>query len=147
MRKTAIGIILAALLLIQFIPVTRDNPPVTAEFGGPSEVKDIFKKSCYDCHSNETVWPWYSRVAPVSWLVTSDVNESRENLNFSEWGTYTSKKQVKLAESIGEEVKEGEMPLMIYLIMHSSAELDDIQKDIIYNWVASQGGELPDDDR
>jgi hypothetical protein len=147
MQKIILLFFVAIFLIIQIIPVTRDNPPVTADFEGPSEVKDIFEKSCYDCHSNETVWPWYSRVAPISWLVAGDVSEGRENLNFSEWGTYSAKKQIKLAENIGEEIKEGEMPLMIYLILHSSAKLDERQKAIIYDWVASQTGQLPEDDR
>ncbi len=147
MQKIILLFFVVIFLIMQLIPVIRDNPPVTADFEGPSEVKDIFKKSCYDCHSNETVWPWYSHVAPVSWLVTGDVNEGRENLNFSEWGTYSAKKQIKLAENIGEEIKEGEMPLMIYLILHSSAKLNERQKAVIYNWVTAQGGELPEDDR
>lgn len=147
MLKIVFIIIVAIFLIIQIIPVTRDNPPVTADFEGPSEVKDIFKKSCYDCHSNETVWPWYSHVAPVSWLVAGDVSEGRENLNFSEWGTYSAKKQIKLAENIGEEIKEGEMPMMIYLILHSSAKLDERQKAVIYNWVTAQGGEREDENK
>jgi len=80
---------------IQFIPVEQTNPPVENDLFASNEVKDILKRACYDCHSNETNWAWYTKVAPMSWLAASDVNGGRENLNFSEWeniGTMDQKK-------------------------------------------------------
>jgi mono/diheme cytochrome c family protein len=137
--------IIAVFVLIQFIPVTMDNPPVQANFDGPTDVEEVFRQSCYDCHSNETVWPWYSRIAPVSWLVAGHVNEGRHRLDFSEWGVYSDLKRARLAEGIGEEVEEGEMPLAVYLIMHSSAELDERDIATIESWLAGQNPDIPDD--
>ena len=84
--KARIGIIvLVVIIAIQFWPVERTNPPVLSDIEAPQEVKAVLHAACYDCHSNETRWPWYSYVAPASWLVTSDVTEAREHLNLSEW--------------------------------------------------------------
>ncbi len=89
--KKALIILIVILVAIQFIPVDKTNPPVTAELDAAMEIISVFKRSCYDCHSNETVWPWYSSIAPVSWLVTADVKEARKHLNFSEWGNLSRK--------------------------------------------------------
>ncbi len=106
---------------IQLIPVERTNPPVVADFDGPAEVAQILRQSCYDCHSNETTWPWYSHVAPVSWLVAHDVEEARDELNFSDWPRFAADDHV--VKKIVEEVDEGEMPLPIYLINHPEAKI------------------------
>ena len=82
-------------------PVDRENPPVTGDIGAPSEVDAILRTSCYDCHSNETVWPWYSYLAPASWLVAEDVEHGREHLNFSEWTSYESGKRIHKLEEAG----------------------------------------------
>lgn len=119
---------------IQFIPVERNNPSVTGEINAPAEVKNILKRSCYDCHSNNTDWHFYSYIAPVSWLVAGDVNKGRKNLNFSEWNKYDNKKQSKKIEKIYEEIAEGNMPLRIYLITHPGADLTDNDKQIIKAW-------------
>ena len=146
MKKIAIGFIVI-LVGIQFFSVNKTNPPVTAEIDAPPEVMSILKRSCYDCHSNETKWPWYSYVAPVSWLVTDDVNEGRKHLNFSDWGDLTRQKMVRKKEHIGDEVKEGGMPLWKYTLIHSDAKLTDKDKNIILEW-SGQGnsGEDEDDD-
>ena len=80
MKKVVLTMIAVLLVDIQFIPVDKTNPPVTADLQADQEVKEIFKRSCYDCHSNETKWPWYSSVAPVSWLVSSDVFHAAEEI-------------------------------------------------------------------
>jgi hypothetical protein len=134
------AILIAALvvvvfgLAIQFVPVRRANPPVTADFDGPPEVKAVVKASCYDCHSHETRWPWYSRVAPVSWLLANDVREARKKLDFSLWGTYEPRKQARLREGMWEEVKDGEMPPAIYLLAHRDARLSDASKATLQAW-------------
>jgi len=95
-KKIIMGIVTGLIIVviaIQFVTVERTNPPVTGEINVTPELKSVLQKSCYDCHSNETVWPWYSKVAPVSWLVSKDVVEGREELNFSEW-TNTQRKNV-----------------------------------------------------
>jgi len=144
--KITVLVLILALIIIQFIPVTKTNPPVTGDFDGPADVKETLRQSCYDCHSNETVWPWYSHIAPVSWLVASDVNEGRHHVNFSEWGGYSALKRAKAAEEIGDEVSAGEMPPSMFLIMHSSAKLDEHDKTVILDWVKQQSGEIPEND-
>ena len=123
-----------ALIVIQFIPVKRTNPGSISEINAPADVKAIFRNSCYDCHSNETIWPWYSYVAPASWLLVSDVNEGRENLNFSNWGNLDRSKQTKLREEIWEEIREERMPLWQYRILHPGSKLSQEQKNLIRNW-------------
>ena len=137
--KIILAVLVVAFIAIQFVPVNRTNPPVTGKIEAPEEVMDIFKTSCYDCHSNETFWPWYSYVAPVSWLVAHDVNDGRDDLNFSEWNSYSDKDKKDAREEIWEEVEEDHMPLWFYLILHPEAKLSDGDKEIIRNW--SQGNE------
>jgi hypothetical protein len=120
---------------IQLVPVTRANPPVVADLDAPREVKAVLKASCYDCHSNETRWPWYRRVAPVSWLVASDVKDARKRLDFSLWGTYEPAKQARLRDSIGEEVSTGEMPPLLYRVPHRQARLTDAARATLRAWI------------
>ena len=118
--------LLLAAVLIQFVPFGHDhsNPPVTKEppWNSP-ETRELFHRACFDCHSNQTGWRWYSYVAPASWLVARDVNQGRRHLNFSEWDH-----PQKHADHVVEEVKNGEMPLWYYLPLHSSAKLSDAEK-------------------
>ncbi len=112
------------LVVIQVVPYGRahDNPPVVAEpaWDAPA-TRDLAVRACYDCHSNETVWPWYSNVAPVSWLVARDVAEGREKLNFSQWGS------AEEADDVVETIQEGEMPPVYFEWMHVSARLTDAE--------------------
>ena len=146
--KTSLIVLAIAFVGIQFVPVDRENPPVTGEVTAPAQVKALLKRSCYDCHSNETRWPWYAYVAPVSWLVAEDVEEGREHLNFSEWDKLSPSRQARLKEEIAEEVAEGEMPLSNYLITHPDAELSDADKALLYSWTGppEEGGEDDDHD-
>lgn len=134
MKKFFWILFLIALIVIQFIPVKRTNPASISEIDAPADVKAIFRNSCFDCHSNETVWPWYSYIAPASWLLVSDVNEGRENLNFSNWGNLDRSKQTKLREEIWEEIREERMPLWQYRILHPGSKLSQEQKNLIRNW-------------
>lgn len=129
------GVTLAAIfVLIQFVPVDRTNPPVEGEVPAPPEVREVLQRACYDCHSNETNWPWYSRVAPVSWLVARDVHEGREHLNFSTWNRLSTRDQVEAMRESWEEVEEGEMPLWFYLPPHPEARLSDRDRELLRNW-------------
>lgn len=128
-KKVLLGLI-AIIVLIQFIPVDRSNPIVTQNVVAPEPVKQVLKNSCYNCHSNETVWPWYSYIAPVSWLVAHDVEEARAHINFSQWDSYNAKKQARIIEEILEEVDIGEMPLPIYLLLHPGAKPQE--EDILF---------------
>ena len=132
--KKALIILIVILIAIQFIPVNKTNPTVTAELDAPTEIISVFKRSCYDCHSNETAWPWYSNIAPVSWLVAGDVKDARAHLNFSEWGNLSRKDRVKMKEEIWEEIEKEKMPLWKYNIMRPEASLTQKNKDLIRGW-------------
>lgn len=127
-------------LAIQLVP--NELPAVEAANSGDligsgivsEEISGILKTSCYDCHSNETKYPWYSYVAPVSWLVSKDVREGREELNFSTWQDYDMMEKLEKLDDIAIEVGEGEMPMGIYTAIHSSAKLDDAQRQLIVEW-------------
>ena len=112
--RRVLGRLAMALVVLvvaaQVIPVARTNPPVTSHAGPPPDVERVMRKACYDCHSNETRWPWYSRVAPVSWIVAHDVTEGRGVLNFSEWDRLSAKQQAKARRETAEEVRDGDMP-------------------------------------
>jgi hypothetical protein len=118
--------LLVLFVLIQAVPYGRDhdNPPVTKEpdWKGPRTAA-IARRACYDCHSNETEWPWYSHIAPFSWLVQNDVDEGREHLNFSEFD-----RPQRHAVDAAHEVEEGEMPLWYYRPLHPGARLDEEEK-------------------
>ena len=125
-----VGIVLLGLL-IQLIPLPGrgNNPPVAAEPKWDSpQTAALVKRACYDCHSNETVWPWYSYVAPVSWLVYNDTMEGRSRLNFSEW----NRPQRGAGEMI-EAIQSARMPPAIYLPMHPSAQLTSAEKQQLIN--------------
>jgi cytochrome c551/c552 len=139
MLRIIVIVVIVVLIGIQFIPVSKTNPPVTGEIKAPRNVMQILRNSCYDCHSNEVKWPWYSNVAPMSWLVVYDVKEAREHINFSEWQSYSGEDKDENIEEIWEEVEEGNMPLWYYLPLHPEAKLSDKDKETIKNWVQSGG--------
>jgi hypothetical protein len=129
----------AAFIIIQLVPVDRSNPPATAPLQADADVMQVLRTSCYDCHSNETVWPWYSYVAPVSWLVAKDVREGRQHLNFSEWGNMAPSAQAHAREEAYEEAGEGEMPLPIYLPAHPEARLGSEEIAVLARWASESG--------
>ena len=140
MKKPLIKIVLMTvivLVMIQFIPVNRSNPPVEEEITAAPEVEAILKRACFDCHSNETIWPEYSRVAPVSWLLVWDVREGQKELNFSTWNRYSQKTRDKKIKEIWEEVEEGEMPPWFYLPLHPESRLSDNDRAVLRAWAAS----------
>lgn len=140
----AIKIILLILLLlfviIQFFPKDLpDKLPVNESdlISGsdiPDEVATILRNSCYDCHSNQVNYPWYAHVAPSAWLVGSDVKRGRSELNFSEWGDYSTRNLIGRLDAIEEEVTLGTMPLPVYTLMHRKAKLDKDQVEAIVKW-------------
>ncbi len=142
--KPAGLVLLLALVLIQFVPVNRSNPPVTREIAPNPDVHALIKRACYDCHSNQTQWPWYSYLAPASWLVTHDVEEGRKHVNFTEWDRYDEKKRRRKLEEIAEEVEEGAMPLKKYLLLHPEARLSDAERLLLVNWVRRMAAGGPD---
>lgn len=153
LRRTLLtvgAVLLGAFLLLQLVPYgwTHSNPPVTSAAPWPNaEAEAIARQSCYDCHSNETEWPAYSYVAPMSWLVRSDVDAGRAEMNFSEWDPQDNK-----ADDAVEEIDEGSMPLSKYTAIHRGAELTAEEKATLsaaLDQMASDGrrGRGGDDDR
>lgn len=118
-------IIVIGVIVMQFFQPDHSNPPVRAEINAPPPVMTVLRRSCYDCHSNETVWPWYSRIAPVSWLVAGDVEEGRSHLNFSEWGLLSRDMSRLKLQNACNQVKAGEMPLWFYVWMHPESRLSE----------------------
>ena len=151
MKKTLkiVGIVVvAALVIAQVFRPDRENPAETtsqtleATLPVPPAVKAILDGSCKDCHSNRTQWPWYSAVAPASWLVASDVREGREHLNFSEWGTYKRGRMIARLDGIVSEVDKGEMPLSQYLLIHPDAKISQEQKAVLCSWAEQMSDSL-----
>jgi Haem-binding domain len=141
------GVVLLAGM--QFVPVQRNNPsarPSQAIFAFhpmPESVRVAFERSCTQCHSNETRWPWYSHVAPFSWIVAHDVHEGRKEMNFSSWGMYSQEKREEKLTAICEQVTNGDMPESKYAFVHRNSRLSDEERDAICNWTESARGEVP----
>lgn len=134
----ALLVLLAVAIAIQLVRPERDNPDVVAlVVVDDPQVEQILRRACFDCHSHETRWPWYSAVAPASWLVVHDVEEAREHLNFSNW-----EPDPHLFEEICEEVGEGHMPLKKYLALHPDARLSEGDRETICGWAKSQENAL-----
>jgi len=127
--RWAVGLFLVAFVGAQAVRPARTNPPShpTASLlpKVPAQVSGILTRACSDCHSNDTRWPWYSNVAPMSWMVIDHVNHGRDHFNFSEWTTYSEDDQDKLLGSICSLSKKGRMPLPSYLLIHRDATLSD----------------------
>ncbi len=133
------------MILFQFIPVNRSNPETSGEISAPGEIRTILRRSCYDCHSHNTHWPWYSRAAPVSWFIVHDVNEGREHLNFSGWDKYSPREKIKLLEEIRDVSEDKEMPPQTYLWLHPTSRLSPEQMVILKVWTANSTDDaLPD---
>ena len=130
MKKVLLYIVIGGLVLfglIQLIPIDRSNPPVTKEPNWSSpEARALVKEHCFQCHSNETEWPWYSYVAPASWLIKFDVVEGRRTFNFSEWDRTPG----NLSE-MAENINRGSMPPMQYTLFHPNSKLNDQQKQAL----------------
>jgi hypothetical protein len=143
--KRTIIILIVLLAGIQLIPVDFKNPPIKPENDIiavekiDSVTAVILKDACYDCHSNETVYPWYSKVAPVSWWLYSHIEEGREEVNFSEWGTYKEKKKSAALTDSYEDIDDGEMPMWSYTLAHPKADLTDIQKERLMKIFETEG--------
>jgi hypothetical protein len=132
--------LVAVLFAIQLVPVSRTNPPVQAAVQAPPEVMTILRKACFDCHSNETVWPVQAYVAPLSWYVAHDVKEGREELNFSAWSPERAR---KAAKKFAEEVRKGDMPPALYVLAHPGAKLTNDERALLVNWAQGLGSSGP----
>lgn len=126
---------------IQFVPTSRNESDVIPEtdimtlYGVPERVGSIFKTSCFDCHSNNTNYPWYNKVQPASWFLEKHIKEGKDELNFNEFGTYSLRRQKSKLKSIGSQIADGEMPLSSYTMIHRESKLSESDKTIVIAWV------------
>ncbi len=139
---------LVLAIIIQFIPVAvpENSEDLSRDLlqtsDVPEEVTYILKTSCYDCHSMQTNYPWYTHLAPASWLLIKDVNNGREDLNFTEWNSLSKRKQLRSLNDIAEVVESKEMPMPIYTVIHRDAILDEVEISMVVNWAKSTADEM-----
>ena len=140
--------LLAALVLCQFVRPDRTNPPAvpgrdlsTSAVAPPAKVATLLRGACYDCHSFETRWPWYGRVAPVSWWLADHVREARQRLNFSEWPADPARAKKKL-DRISEDVDAGDMPLTSYALIHRASRLTAEEGKLIVQWAEESADKI-----
>jgi hypothetical protein len=146
-KRTALGLCIVGVA-VQFYRPARTNPPVdpsrnmVSTASVPAEVSAILTRSCFDCHSNQTRWPWYSNVVPMSWGVAKHVTEGRAQMNFSEWGAYPPRKRVAMLEKMCDEVREARMPLPQYLLLHPEARLTEADWKAVCDWSMDEADRL-----
>lgn len=133
-------LILVVFIVIQFIPVQINHrgvmdKSISKTHQVPKKIQSMLKASCYDCHSNHTEYPWYSRIQPISLLLEKHINEGKAELNFDEFGSYSKRRQRNKLKSIIGQIENDEMPLKSYLILHSEAKLSPKDRDAIKIWV------------
>jgi len=104
-------------------------------FNPTDSIETLLKTSCYDCHSNHTVYPWYNKIQPVSWFLEDHIKEAKKELNFSEFGAYSNRKQKSKLRSIVSQIRDDKMPLSSYTLIHRDARLSDSQKSLLENWL------------
>ena len=142
LKNTLLGLA-AVFVIMQLFQIDKTNPPVLKDQDfivlaqPPEHLQQVLRDACYDCHSNETAYPWYTSVAPISWWIRRQINEGRKHLNFSVWAEYDAEKQDHKLEECEEEVEEGEMPLSSYTIVHGEAKLSEADRRELAEWFAS----------
>jgi hypothetical protein len=137
--KKILLIILVVLIVVQFIQPSRNlggptTNDITRVVTVPDDVMTLLKKSCYDCHSNHTNYPWYSRITPVNWWLDNHIRDGKHELNFSEFASYSAKKMSKKLDEASELVQKKEMPLGSYTFIHTDAKLNEQQRTRIVEW-------------
>lgn len=134
MKKVLI-IILVGFILIQFFPIDKNNPAPTPKMdfltikNTPESTANLVRTGCYDCHSNESKYPWYSNVQPFAWFLKDHIEEGRKELNFSTFATYEPKRQAHKLSEAAEQIEKGEMPLDSYVMIHSDAKFSAAQNE------------------
>ncbi|MEK7199976.1 MAG: heme-binding domain-containing protein [Bacteroidota bacterium] len=140
-KKFLIGLLLILIVLQAFRPVKNTSADtindISKSYPVPEEVKTILTKACFDCHSNNTVYPWYAEIQPVAWWLDHHVKEGKREINFNEFAAYRISRQYKKLEECLKQVKEGEMPLESYTIIHKNATLSDTEKQSLSTWFTS----------
>jgi hypothetical protein len=144
LKKVAIGF-LAVLVMIQFIRPERNQSSSRSEndiskvYAMPENIQQFLVKKCYDCHSNNTEYPWYANIQPVGWWLSHHVEEGKEHLDFSEFKTYSAKRAAHKLEELGEVLVEDEMPLKSYTLVHRDAVVTAEEVTMVTNWISSLG--------
>jgi hypothetical protein len=147
-KRVLLGLVVV-LVAAQFVPVKRDNPAIdpSKTFYSvqtvPADIRAAFDRSCKDCHSNETVWPWYSYLAPVSWVVAHDVHDGRGELNLSEWENYNEKRKGRKLFQVCEQLRSGEMPDWKYTLIHRNALLSQEERNSLCAWAETTRKSFP----
>lgn len=135
-------VVCAVVLLVvaQLVPANHHNPgtdpqrSIFAKEQVPAPVQTVFRRSCANCHSNETEWPWYSYIAPASWIIADDVHSARKKMNLSEWADYPANKREEKLEEICEQLTDGDMPDAKYLLVHRNARLTSQEREAVCQW-------------
>ena len=147
--KIAVLLFVVVFVILQFFRPSFTNPNIVAgqaiedSIAVPAEVQMVLSRSCNDCHSNKTIYPWYSQVSPFSWFLAGHIEDGRREMNFSEWNNYSDSKKARKLEEICEMVEGGGMPLPSYLWIHRDAALNDDQKRLICDWSKAERAKLP----
>ncbi|MDO9000908.1 MAG: heme-binding domain-containing protein [Bacteroidota bacterium] len=142
LKKIVIALIFL-LVIFQFFRIDKSTKPIDLKLdfisitNASPEISGILKTSCYDCHSNQPSYPWYTNIAPISWWIKHHINEGSHHLNFSEWESYSLKRKNHKLEECVEMVEEDEMPMTSYTIMHGNAKLNASQKQLLLSWFKS----------
>lgn len=142
--KIAVVVLVGAFAIAQFIRPNFSNPPIVPgetledSTAVPAEVQMIMSRSCNDCHSNKTLYPWYSKITPFNWFLADHIEEARKEMNFSVWNTYTAKRKLKKLEEMGEQIERKEMPLPSYLWIHRDAVLSEEQSKLLRDWADAE---------
>ena len=148
MKKKILPLLLIIFIAIQIFRPEKNRSStisandITNHYTVPPNVQNILKRSCNDCHSNNTEYPWYSNVQPVSWWLQNHVNEGKNAINFSEFATYELRDQHHVLEELIEEVREDHMPLNSYLWIHKDARLDSSQKKLLIDWANAASAQI-----
>jgi len=146
-KKILLGL-LVIFILIQFVQPARNKSrqvmqnDISKIVSVPSDVQGILKKACYDCHSNNTEYPWYANMQPMHWFMNNHIQSGKAELNFSEFGSYTSRRQQSKLRSIENSLKDGSMPLNSYTLIHRNAILTKTEKLLLMNWVQNSKDSL-----
>lgn len=147
-KKKLLFTVIAVLVLIQFIHPAHNKSvqvlPIDflVMYKPADSIKEIFKTACYDCHSNNTAYPWYSNIQPIAWVMANHIKNGKEKLNLSEFGNNSTRKQISKLKEISNQVKDNEMPISSYKLMHKNARLSQNEKNMLINWLQSKADSL-----
>ena len=134
-------VLVVIFVILQFIRPPRNQSAgesenaIQTKYPVPADLHDLLRRSCYDCHSNNTVYPWYSHVEPVGWFLNNDITKGKGELNFDEFTSYTAFRQYRRFEAIRQQIEDGKMPLPSYTLIHQSAILSSEDKTLLLRWI------------